>query len=58
MDTVTHELLVEGSVLVECCEARAHELEKQYEVEVLRFCAHGLIRGRHCGMPCLNQKES
>lgn len=55
MDAVTHELLVEKSVLVECCEARARELTNQYEVEVLRFCAHGLIRGRHCGMPCLKE---
>lgn len=46
-------LLLEGVILVDCCEARKKDLEQKYTVVVVKHVENSAVKVPHCGLGCL-----
>lgn len=47
-------VMLDDVLIMDCCEMRKKELEKEWRVEVLAYAENLPNPSRHCGIGCIN----
>lgn len=50
-------LLLQDTILIDCCDLRKRELEKEYDVIVVKKIEQAAIPIPHCGLRCLKGRK-